>query len=374
MTNHMEFLAKVTSALLALEPKDLSRHLWGQPLDLVHLMSYAAFAFERNEEIVSKVADLMQYEHRHPRRIYQGLDLNSLKPEQRLIIVAALGGADAHLDQATFNYLTLIDKGYSLAVDRPEGFYDDSVPVPGTRGAVAAEIPTDQLLLAYAFVKQMIEEAAPNREMVLRGNFEMRRVPLPFLDQHIVYDRLRLVMTPQGVAGAIINSASRGYHPFFWSPEWDTTGLMDSVSFPLTALVACVWRDACIVKHRFVTERSRELHQAPAGRRRSRRARVILPRVIRHVDWSTEEERERIVHRAHTVDPFYRRIKHPLEGKALVAACERAKKHGYADPPPGWTFVKKHQRGHGEGLPEEADRPREIICKGLQVARIALSL
>lgn len=313
---------------------------------------------------------------------WQHLNLLGVKPNARLYSLIMLHDQNSHLSQQDYNFLCCTDiEDATLSISKRS--VDEVVR------QIAAEMPqTPDILNLYkdkalrdmtmdpgqrrlgeAFVKMMVQEAEPHRLHLLGGAFEMERVSLPFLDELIDYDKLRLVIQPGGIRGSLVYGEK--YSPFFWSPKRTTLWLKGAqIAWALQVVAASIWRDACVVRHEFVTERRRSIYQPRPRQPREKKAVTVLPRVIRHVVWSSDEERERIIRQAHSVKQHYREL--PPGWQTSEEAVSNAKFYGWPEPPGGWTFVKPHTRG--EGQPADQPAARKIICKGLQVARLALSL
>ncbi len=215
----------------------------------------------------------------------------------------------------------------------------------------------------------MIEEAEPYRNQVVLGAFEMERVPLSYVDQLLDYNYLRLVFNPQGIFVSLIKD--NAYSAFWWSPERHSFWMIGAKeAWALNVMLSCIWRDACIVRHKMYQRRTRKGHGTQRKKRRKgRKKKLILPRIVTHVAWSSDQERERIIRAAHTVRPHYRELTNYQQ--TSNEAKKRAVEYGYPEPPEGFTFVKPHSRSGKKDQPEATPA---VVCKGLQVANIALSI
>lgn len=305
-------------------------------------------------------------------KTWRGLDVRHLKAQEgqenrQFDVFAALDVATPHLTQATFDFLTLRDGGdYKL---------DDALVATSFELTAESYLFADEedVRLCMAFRQQMVQEAEPLRHNICRGAYVLLREPLPRLDQLLIYDYLRLVLTPAGIGVAVVWEGDRWYIPFWWSPDSDINTsqvwVPPRLRFALDVLLAAIWRDACIVQQKTFTERrdvgkgykakSKPKHQSDT---------IRLPRVVYKSSWGPTSDREvieRIARRAHAVRGHYRALE---DRTASEMAVEAALEYGYPEPPEGYTFVRPHTRGTGEAMPAV----RRVICKGLQVAKTVL--
>ncbi|HMN12032.1 MAG TPA: hypothetical protein PKD55_06885 [Bellilinea sp.] len=304
------------------------------------------------------------------------LDLAHVETAYRLPALAHLWQGRQHLTQERLNFLTLLDEPGAHF-----GVRDRQLTQPGeeiTPGELLQRlyreyaIDAEARALALAFARQMIDQAEPHRAGVVLGEYVLRHAPLAFLDDIVPHDHLRLSFQPDGLFASAVD-ASR-YVPIWWSPDLPferqpVVALGAKPGLALHILCASIWRDACVVREEFVTERRRESHK-PRKKSKPRKGLLVLPRVIRHVDWAQPGEREHIARSAHGVRAHYR---HLADGwQTSAAAAENAELYGYAAPPPGYTFVAPHTRGgHGTTI---ASAPRPIVCKGLLAAKTAFDI
>lgn len=127
-----------------------------------------------------------------------------------------------------------------------------------------------------------------------------------------------------------------------------------------------LWRYPGIIQRMF-QERSRSIYKPASKKRKLAGKKLILPRIIKQCAWGHDAERERITHAEHEVRAFYRQL--PAGQQGSKAAGDMAAEFGYPKPPEGFTFVRPHTRGSGDGWSVETT---EVVCLGLQVAHLAL--
>lgn len=300
---------------------------------------------------------------RNPVKTWRGLDVRHIHGSSENIVqfdvLAALDAATKRvkLTQQQFDFLTLADV---------KGAIIDSM-------LVAQDIPSlfdydpERIRLISAFRDSLVAEAAPHAHKVAVGAYVLAYTPLPALDAEIAYETLRLLITPRGIFCTIVYQSN--YAPFFWSPDGINTSQVyvhPRGVFALEALLAGIWRDACIVREKW--------HEATGGKRggvttrqpEKKQGALVLPRTVYVSQWGSGADRE-LVHRAaphaHTVRGFYRVLP---EGQQSHGADERAAEFGYPAPPDGYTFVRPHTRGEGD----VRETARRIVCKGLQTISI----
>jgi hypothetical protein len=301
------------------------------------------------------------------RKLWRGLWLGNVEENSRLLVVSTL--CPGPLTQEILNFLTLADvpgSRYRMVKAYDTGLYDNQSYDIATLDEFGMD--DESRNLAAAFVNQMVDEAAPHRGSPVLGHFVMERVPLERLDSLIDYDTLRLSISPQGIFGSLVKNTS--FLTFWWSPEEATTWSLGAKhAWAVNTMMACIWRDACVVRHKMFTERSRSPYRPRPKKHKSTNSKLILPRTIKKCTWSQDTERQRITHAEHSVRAFYRQL--PSGYQASQEAEKTAAEFGYPLPPVGFTFVRPHVRGNGDGGEEVAATP--VICLGLQVAHLALS-
>jgi len=312
-----------------------------------------------------------------PVPVWHGLDARHL-PRTGDIgpfdVFAALWAGRALLSQRLFDFLTLRDVAdarldVALVVDHLRGQASGEIAVTPETVAPLLAYSDDERRLALAFRRQMVAEAGPHRRQIATGVYVMDRTPLAFLDRQIGYDTLRLALMPRGLFATI--TRGNWFVPCFWTPEGTNTACVwahPRGTFALDVLFSCIWRDACIVREQWVeTRRGRKGYSSPDRLRRVPNT-LVVPRVVYRSAWGQPDEREAIqrqARHAHAVRASYPAL---AEGHQAREAVERAAEWGYPAPPDGHTFRRPHTRGQGE--PDGS--PRRIVCKGLQVANIAL--
>ena len=322
---------------------------------------------------------------------WRGIDLSIVPPDQRLYSLLLLDDPHISLTQEVYNFLCGAD-----IQDRRLAYGSSDVDVElwelpsgvssGPSRVAEAGIPPilkafadnaiqemivdpKQRQLAEAFISTMINEAKPHETRMVIGAYEMNRVPLPALDALIEYDTIRLVFQPGGIFASLVKDNL--FRPLFWSPQRTSAWLYGAkVGWAINVVASGIWRDACVVKHRFVTERSRRIYRGRRRPTKKQRAVTVLPRIIRHVAWADDAERSYIIRQAHTVKEHYREL--PQGWRTGEQGRWSAREYGYPDPPPGWTFVRRHDRGGKVG--ERVIKPRRVVCQGLRIARMALSV
>lgn len=309
--------------------------------------------------------------------VWRGLDIRHLYkqefqarvPGERIVALDVLAAYDAGskwLTQEAFDFLTCRDLGLIIGAK-----------LVGEQVADLFHYDMEHLNLMSAFARQMINEAEPTRHKVASGIYVMQREPLPAVDHELIYDTLRLFVTPHGIFCTII-SESDCYTPFFWTPTGINTSQMFvhvRGIFALEVMLSCIWRDACVVKEGFAVQRkgSKGYEAKTKAAKPTHKNPVILPRTIYKSTWGAAEDREIMEHaarQAHTVKAHYRELH---EGwNVSKSAYEKAEEYNFPPPPEGWTFVVPHIRGMEEGDAAPTPTVRRVVCKGLQVARIAL--
>jgi hypothetical protein len=302
------------------------------------------------------------------RKLWRGLWLGNIINDAKLLVISTL--CPGPLTQEILNFLTLADvsgANYQMvkAYD-PSGLYETQ----DHRTATLDEYHIDEESrnLAGAFVSQMVTEAVPYREHSVLGHFLMDRVPLKRLDSLIQYDTLRLSISPHGIFGSLVKGSN--FLTFWWSPEVSTTWSLGAKhAWAVNTMMACIWRDACVVHHKMFQQRSRSPYKPAAKKQKRVNKKLVLPRIIRKCAWSQDAERQRITHAEHSVRAFYRQL--PAGHQVSCKAEKTAAEFGYPLPPAGFTFVRPHIRRNGEGGDTVAATP--VVCLGLQVAHLALS-
>lgn len=304
------------------------------------------------------------------------LDIKHIAAHRRLYSLVLLADDQMRLTQAEYNYLMGVDLKADLKLKRLSGLENHQKTVLDNLlnqdywkdTLEQLEVSPAQRKLAEAFTEEMLAEASRYNQPVI-GHFELERVGFPYLDKLIDYETVRLSLHPSGIRGALVHQQS--VYPFIWKPRGRSSIwiLGADVAWGLHVFLACIWRDANVIKDEFVTERSSKIYEPSRRKPRHIRSVTVLPRIIRHVAWSNDEERERITHQAHYVRGHYRELQDGQ--RASQTAAHNAIEYGWPEPPEGFTFVTPHQRGGEAG---EDITPRKVICKGLQVARLALHI
>jgi hypothetical protein len=315
---------------------------------------------------------LMQARHT-PVNSWRGFDVRHLIHQQgaeyrQFDVFCVLDAATKYLNQEALDFLTMRDRpGMVIDCNLDAERYNMQEDV-----SKFWYVEENEVRLSLAFRAEMVKEAATNRRDIATGAYVMLREPLPRLDELIAYDELRLLVTRHGIGVSIISG--NFYIPFWWSPELDTNTsqvwVPSAVRFALDVLMACIWRDACIVKEEMLsTPRNSSRGYKATGKPQHNSEVVRLPRVIYKTQWGSRADRETvesISKRAHVVRGHYRFIRDEYEAPEELK--EAALDYGLAAPPRDFTFVRPHTRGTGEAMPSV----RRVICKGLQVAKTVL--
>ena len=366
----------IKSLELMLTPGAYTKYLWDNPQFWVDtqqsIIEDAEGDHEIDRETASMFSDLKVSHSGEKRRVYKQWNLTHIEEAYRLPVVASLNRA-SWLSEEQFNFLT---NGNRFGLLRPVGYQDHF--------SIAGEISLQQFerkilqqfkadpehkRLAIAFSKQMIDEAEPHRQRCIVGQYELEKVPLQQIDNLFTYDALRMVIDNRGIAASFIASDKDAtyYSPFVWSPDYFSGWSMGGEeSWAVQVMMACIWRDACVVKKKAYTEQPTAGHRNE--RKRTRQAKLVLPRQISICKWSTSEERHAITN-AQSVRAHYREL--PEGWKTSQQAMEAAKSYGYPEPPIGWTFVQPHQRG-ADPVGEPVPAITQVVCRGLKVAKVAL--
>lgn len=339
----------------------------------------------------------LQIARANPISTWRGLDVRHLKhytSEYRQIDVLAALAPAMPLSQTILDFLTLRDIPHAsldcILTGAAMPVFNGDIETNVTR---FFSTDTEDIRLAMAFRKQMVQEAEPHRHNVPTGIYVLQREPLPRLDELIEYQEIRLYISPRGICGAIIfdpppdtydlaiashkdgHLSLPAFIPFCWMPEDDTNTVQvfvpSAVHFALEILFASIWRDACIVQEKALQERRDRGKAYKASKRYTPHENPLrLPRTVYRSQWATDADRqitEAISRSAHAVRGHYRRLAD--DHTASETAAETAQEYGYPAPPDGYTFVRPHTRGSGD----LQSQTRRVICKGLQVARTLLS-
>lgn len=350
---------------------------WGMTPD-------TAFIPLPDDDAVNRFVYLFGRANRREIKTWNGLDMRHMKyhiHEGRqsygtMDLLAGLWAGRDWLTQDILNFITLRDvKGATVGVliNPGPGMVAEGYPTEQALDAIF--MGEEEIILSNAFSLQMSNEALPYRHQVAAGFYVLDRVPLKAVDDVVHYDSLRLCLSPKGIYASLVFDPGDGaalYFPFYWTapePQINTAQVLipGKGLFAIDQMMACIWRDACVVREAWASER-RGVKGATGGGKGKRENPLVLPRTVYRSTWGSAEDREIIEERtrsAHSVRACYPRL---VEGFTPRKASERASEYGYPPPPPGHTFRRPHTRGEGE---IEA-RARKVVCKGLFVAKIAL--
>lgn len=356
-------------------PGALNRYLWENPERWVEMHKWILEDSEQNPEagigdVSAMFGGLTIGGAKEQRRVYGKWNLSHIEEQYRLAVVGLLHHA-SWLSEEQFNFLTAGDR---FGVIRPDKYTDHF----RLRGETTLAEFGDHIIqqfkanpehkrLAIAFAKQMVDEAQPHRQRCIVGQFDMDRIPLERLDNLFTYHSLRMVIDSRGIAASLVGSNSSGvyYAPFVWTPEYFSGwSLGGEESWALQVMMSCIWRDACVVKHKFYEQRAGAGHRN--NKKQRRQSKLVLPRQIAVCSWAADSERQRIVG-SQSVRAHYREL--PDGWNASQSAIDFALLYGYPAPPDGWTFVQPHQRGDDA---VSQDQSTKVVCTGLRVAKVAL--
>lgn len=317
-----------------------------------------------------RFVQLMLLARRHDYSTWRGLDVRHLaraigsnREFRALDVFAALEAGQRALTQELLDFLTLRDV---------DGAQLDVHLVMREDYAELNTFSRDEMNLLYAFRGQMLAEAAPHQHQVAVGAYVLERTPLRFVDEQVGYDTLRLVIHPRGILCSLVSG--NWFVPFAWSPggvNTSTVWMHPRGVFAMDALLACIWRDACVVREAWSTRTNKRGHSSRGSVQRPKHVNpVVLPRVIYQSRWgASDEERDAVTYQsrnAHAVRAHYRVL---AEGrKSSDAASSNAESFGFPPPPDGYTFVQPHIRGEGA-----VQQVRRVVCRGLQVANIVMN-
>lgn len=309
-----------------------------------------------------------------PVATWRGFDFRRLEGKEyfmgQIDAMAALDTGTQYLTESALQFILSRDQGRKLGVF----LINHELSQKGIQSLF--EYDEEATRLTWDFRNQMVAEAEPQRYQVAAGAYILAHTNLRAVDSEMAWDAVRLVIHPRGIfAGFLFEDVVM---PMFWTPEGTNTSQVyvhPRAVFALDAMLACIWRDACVVREHW-SERyaSKQIKTSPASQedqgKVTRAKALILPRTVYRVSWATEPERraiEHTAHAAHAVTACYPRLE---EGKVYAGAAERAEEHGWPAPPPGRTFRKPHTRGEGAVADEQHVR---IVCKGLQIANMVLN-
>lgn len=307
--------------------------------------------------------------------VWRGFDLRDIQGENEYMnqidVMAALDTGTDYLSESGMDFLLARDQ------KRRIGCYlaDFERSAEGIRSMF--EYDEEDVRLAWDFRNQMIAEAEPQRYQVAAGAYILEHTPLAAVDKEFAWEAVRLIIHPRGIfAGFLFENVVM---PMFWTPEGTNTSQVyvhPRAVFALDAMMACIWRDACVVREHW-SERyaSKQIAGRPTTERDQIKSRqnkaLILPRTVYRVSWAAEPERvaiQRRAYTAHAVTACYPKLH---DGFSAHDEAARAAEHGWPAPPAGRTFRKPHTRGTGA---VQAEQPqRAVVCKGLLVANMILN-
>lgn len=308
------------------------------------------------------IADVQSGAAKYPRRLLPDGDLSKHDLMALLSMMASARRYAPDLAREDYNWLCNVPYGHA--------WNPSSVVIPCGEDYVtpaALRVGEDQIRLMEAFRDQMIAKAAEIPDPPLTGRYRMTKTGAPLVDD-LLLDELRLVITPKGFWTSMIKE--NDHCLWWWSPGWDNAVFHNGLKYGLVAqvLCACLWHDLKATKgHSFIYTRERY------GRRQKRKAKrervIYLPRTVVRLDWSDEFDVRRMpyAHKSdYSVRAHYRNL--PNGMTASDAAKQNADDAGFPEPPDGYTFVRPYAVGEG------ASTAPRIVSKGLQVAKVALSL
>ena len=377
----VKFLDMLEHAIV-INPSGFQKYFWKKPESTVltqrilwHAVRVGDMDLIRKSSLVEvHVSDMPMV----PR--WRGLDIRHINNPW---VMATLGMVGTHLNQEMVNFVTCADLGkytediliqiddYAMMRYRideaPETINKETLIAFGQRHFLAQNGMDE---LAIAFGDKMIDEAKPYHASVYTGFFTMKHIQLPELDKLVLYDEIRLVITPSGILASFVYHSEKFYTLAWWGNNGIQSGWIHSERFgwAFHVFASCLWRDACVVAKKALATK-RTIVASKKDRKRSRNkgnGKVVLPRTIYEVQWADDSDREHIVHRAHQVRGHYRMLREGWSRSEM--AVEKAQEWGYPEPPDGFTFAEPHQRGSGEPLP----KIRPVVCKGFQVANIVM--
>lgn len=329
-----------------------------------------------------RLVHLLEHLTSYPYRFWRGLDLFKCGTAS-LKVAATINPVSKLMSQSLLDFMLCTDLDASPGV---------IIPKPDVDWEAYTTISEDDAELAAAFRRQMVDEAEPHRHGIAAGAYVMDKEEFPRLDQEIAYRQLRLVISYDGIFGCLYQPAETDLiewiepedkprrrikaiplsTPFVWTPSGINTAqvwLSARAVFALDTLLACIWRDACIVKTKF-TEQQRARGYEDRKRNSKQRNVVILPRVIYKSKWGEDQaERDQAVRQAraaHERGGCYPKLP---PGYVAHDAEARADEWRYPPPPPGHTFRKPYTT---TGEKPESLGYKKVICRGLQVAHHVL--
>lgn len=244
------------------------------------------------------------------------------------------------------------------------GWLGDAPPNPDA--LVIEDTPS-----AAAWSRSLIRDAEENGVFIPSGGFRLAFPPdYPLREWGM--QGLRIHADPEGLW--VSTDPNRGENLFRWEPGTPLNPiLITSKVVPLMDItLAALWRDIRVAGETVVRPRK--------GGKRRRKTKPKEEPTVRYLprhrlifhgearEWGSPEEHEAIQRRRHGVTEHFRRL---LAGQqASEGARKCAADFGYTVIPDGFTFVKPHVRGHGEG--QEPERAVTVVAQGLQAATIFL--
>ena len=321
------------------------------------------------------VAKLWGCAANHPAEEWRGLSLSHIEPFNRImacVVYADAGGRK--LSQESFNFWTLGDVPGAQMELKQNGMLD-AVPMEQIDAAAVRSLTEysdrEYVALMTAFERQLVADAAKSKVPPAVGEYIMTHEPFPALDACLRWDSLRLIVAWHGIWATFVHGNQ--YAPVYWSPGGNSqagivTMFTGAAAYAVRVLLAGIWRDACVVQERWALERERAEYRPKNRKKPAHRNPVVLPRLIRHIEWgSSDDEREHIIRASHGVRGHYRHLGN--ERSASQQALDNAELYGLPAPPEGYTFVSPHLRGQGDA---PAPTPQRVVCRGLQTVKIAL--
>lgn len=200
------------------------------------------------------------------------------------------------------------------------------------------------------------------------------------------WDIFQLTVRPHAEGIWCLPQRSDGPGPGFW---WSTkepylyahAGLDEALRLALAAVGAALWHDLCAeVITIEVSPEALQTRQSESVTRSRGRSVITLPPVRYVASWSNEAEQGVIEHLVSHPGRFRvlprgwaDRVNDPGFQLRQANAAKRAAEEQHEPPPPGYTYVKAHDRSHRGKANEVRERRPTVLSRGLLSITLGLA-